>query len=165
MIQKKVCIFGASAVGKTSLVNRYVAGIFNDKYLTSIGVKIDKKIVKLNDNNVQLMLWDIEGIDRYSGFNRKFIRGASVAIVVVDQSRIQSFQDGLEITRMLKQEQEIPVILVINKSDLPPADAWHSILENESPSLFEAQLQTSAKQNTGVDNLFFDVAKISLNHT
>ncbi|MGJ8679827.1 Rab family GTPase, partial [Paraglaciecola sp.] len=63
MIQKKICILGASGVGKTSLIKQYVEGIFSEKYLTSIGVKIDKKIVELDSSSVQLMIWDIEGID------------------------------------------------------------------------------------------------------
>ena len=82
MIQKKICVLGASGVGKTSLIKQYVEGIFSEKYLTSIGVKIDKKQVQCESHTVQFMLWDIEGIDRYCGFQPKYLRGASAIIIV-----------------------------------------------------------------------------------
>ena len=84
MIQKKICMLGASGVGKTSLVKQYVEGIFSEKYLTSIGVKIDKKQIETAKHIVQLMIWDIEGIDRYCGFQAKYLRGASAFIIVTD---------------------------------------------------------------------------------
>jgi hypothetical protein len=56
MIQKKVCMLGGFAVGKTSLVARFVSSIFSDKYLTTVGVKIDKKTLTVDDRNVMLML-------------------------------------------------------------------------------------------------------------
>jgi len=130
MIQKKLCMLGASGVGKTSLVKQYVEGIFSDKYLTSIGVKIDKKHVQLDDTDVQLMLWDVEGIDRYSGFNPKYLRGAAVVLIVVDHSRPQSLQDALEIAQMTKAVKNVPIVLVINKSDLTPALEWNDLLNS-----------------------------------
>ena len=89
MIQKKICMLGASGVGKTSLVKQYVEGIFSEKYLTSIGVKIDKKQIETAKHTVQLMIWDIEGIDRYCGFQAKYLRGASAFIIVTDHTRSQ----------------------------------------------------------------------------
>jgi len=162
MIQKKLCMLGASGVGKTSLVKQYVEGIFSDKYLTSIGVKIDKKHVQLDDTDVQLMLWDVEGIDRYSGFNPKYLRGAAVVLIVVDHSRPQSLQDALEIAQMTKAVKNVPIVLVINKSDLTPAQEWNDLLNSETQLLFQAQYQTSAKENVGIEGMFIDVAKMSL---
>lgn len=162
MIQKKICMLGASGVGKTSLVKQYVDGIFSDKYLTSIGVKVDKKIVTLDETQVQLILWDIEGVDRYAGFNTKYIRGAAAAIIVVDQTRPQSLHDGLEICRMTKAVKDIPVVLVLNKNDLPASELWEHADRNEVASLFMKKFQTSAKTGAGVEELFQDVAKITL---
>ena len=56
MIQKKICMVGSPSVGKTSLVARYVHSLFSDKYLSTIGVKIDKKTLRVNDRDVTLML-------------------------------------------------------------------------------------------------------------
>ncbi|MEP2652993.1 MAG: Rab family GTPase, partial [Paraglaciecola sp.] len=90
MMQKKICLLGSSGVGKTSLIKQYVEGIFSEKYLTSIGVKIDKKQVETESGQVKLMIWDIEGIDRYCGFQPKYLRGAAAYIIVSDQTRSQS---------------------------------------------------------------------------
>ncbi|GLO60070.1 GTP-binding protein [Vibrio sp. MACH09] len=163
MIQKKICMLGGSGVGKTSLVKQYVEGIFSEKYLTSIGVKIDKKCVSLDDQEVLLMLWDIEGVDRYAGFNAKFLRGAAAAIVVVDQTRPQSLLDGLEICRLVRAAGNIPITLVINKCDLPMAQTWDIAEHSELHTMFREQYQTSAKTGAGVEELFFRVAEFTVN--
>jgi GTPase SAR1 family protein len=58
-VQKKICMLGGFSVGKTSLVKRYVASIFSESYLTTVGVKIDKKTVTLGERVVHLILWRI----------------------------------------------------------------------------------------------------------
>ena len=77
MIQKKVCLVGTSGVGKTSLVAKFVHSIFSDKYLTTVGVKIDKKTVTVDGNEVMLMIWDLAGDDDYQ---RLQTRDADVVI-------------------------------------------------------------------------------------
>ena len=100
-----------------------VEGVFSEKYLTSIGVKVDKKIVDNDSNPVQLMIWDVEGIDRYCGFQPKYLRGASAFIIVTDKTRSQSLVEGADIFRMVKDVSDIPGILALNKSDLETT--WH----------------------------------------
>ena len=63
MLQKKICMLGGFSVGKTSLVRRFVKSIFSETYLTTVGVKIDKKSVALPDKTVDLILWDLAGED------------------------------------------------------------------------------------------------------
>ncbi|HET7777303.1 MAG TPA: EutP/PduV family microcompartment system protein, partial [Rudaea sp.] len=63
MLQKKICLLGAFGVGKTSLTQRFVSSIFSDKYLTTVGVKIDKKAVDVGATPVSLVIWDIAGED------------------------------------------------------------------------------------------------------
>ena len=162
MIQKKVCLLGASGVGKTSLVRQYVEGIFSEKYLTSIGVKIDKKQVTVDDDQVQLLLWDIEGVDCYSGFNARYLRGATAAIIVVDQTRPQSLHEGVEICRLVKSAADIPVLLTINKQDLAPAEGWHDLVESERGEWFHAPFGTSAKTGDGVEPMFLSIANLAL---
>ena len=87
MIQKKVCMLGASAVGKTSLVGRFVQGIFSDKYLTTVGVKIDKKKVSLDSGEMTLMLWDIYGQDEFQTIRDTYLRGATGYLLVADGTR------------------------------------------------------------------------------
>jgi small GTP-binding protein len=162
MIQKKICLLGATGVGKTSLVKKYVEGIFSEKYLTSIGVKIDKKQIELATNSIQLMLWDIEGIDRYCGFQPKYLRGASAFILVADQTRSQSLIEGYEIQQMVKEVADIPGILAINKSDLEASWHWSDNEIEQIKSSFALSFNTSAKTGEGVESMFTELAKLLL---
>jgi small GTP-binding protein len=159
MIQKKICLLGATGVGKTSLVKQYVEGIFSEKYLTSIGVRIDKKQVKIIKQEavkqiVQFMIWDIEGIDRYCGFQAKYLRGASAFIIVTDQTRSQSLVEGLDILKMVKEVVDIPGVLAINKSDLPASWHWSDSELEEIKQNFSHFFNTSAKFGDGVESMF-----------
>ena len=77
MIQKKVCMLGAFAVGKTSLVRRFVHSMFADKYLTTVGVKIDKKQLTHSGKEVLLLLWDLYGEDEFQRVQTTYLRGSS----------------------------------------------------------------------------------------
>ncbi|MGJ8692188.1 MAG: Rab family GTPase [Thalassotalea sp.] len=158
MIQKKICLLGATGVGKTSLVRQYVSGIFDDKYLTSLGVKIDKKIIETANNSVQFLLWDIEGVDQYSAFNPRYLRGASGVIIVVDKTRKQSFIEGYEIYSAVKSLIECPIILAINKSDLNERFSLNDNIEQQR--LFELCFQTSAKTGEQVEEMFIALADL-----
>ena len=152
-------MLGASGVGKTSLIKQYVEGIFSEKYLTSIGVKIDKKIVQCEPDDVQLMIWDIEGIDRYCGFQPKYLRGASAFIIVADKTRSQSLIEGNEIFRMAKDVADIPCILALNKSDLDTTWHWSDAELNEIKQEYCNSFNTSAKTGQGVEDMFTYLAK------
>lgn len=159
MIQKKVCILGPTGVGKTSLIKQFVEGIFSEKYKTTIGVKIDKKQVNKEGRGIQLLIWDLEGIDRYCGFNPRYLRGASAYIVAVDQTRSQSLTEGMEILELAKEHYpDTPAFFVINKTDLPYSWHWS---ENELDSCsqkFALLTKTSAKTGENVESLFNTIA-------
>ncbi len=116
-------MLGAFAVGKTSLVSRYVHSIFSDKYLTTLGVKIDKKSVSLLRGEMELILWDIYGEDEFQKVRMSYLQGAAAYLLVADGTR----RETLDVARSLQQaaEQEIgkvPFVLALNKVDL--ADRW-----------------------------------------
>jgi GTPase SAR1 family protein len=77
ILQKKICMLGGFSVGKTSLVKRYVESVFSETYLTTVGVKIDKKIVDLGERVVNLILWDVAGEDDISTFKMSYLRGSA----------------------------------------------------------------------------------------
>ena len=77
MIQKKICLLGGFGVGKTSLVAQFVHSLFSDKYLTTIGVKIEKKSVPVDETQVELVIWDIYGHDDFQKLRTSYLRGAS----------------------------------------------------------------------------------------
>lgn len=163
MIQKKVCLLGPTGVGKTSLVRQYVDGIFSDKYLTTIGVKIDKKQVAVEDNKVQLLIWDIEGVDRYCGFNPRYIRGASAFVIVVDHTRSQSLLEGIDILQSARKEfPDTPAFFVINKTDLNCEWYWSEEEVSEYENAFTETIRTSAKTGDNVEYLFHAIAEATL---
>jgi small GTP-binding protein len=162
MIQKKVCLLGATGVGKTSLVKQFVEGMFSEKYLTTIGVKVDKKLVDTAKGEVQLMIWDIEGIDRYCGFQAKYLRGASAYIIVTDSTRSQSLVEGLEIHQMAQEVTDVPAILAINKNDLDVAWHWTKEELNGYSKEFDSCFSTSAKTGNNLQELFLRLAEVVL---
>jgi small GTP-binding protein len=92
VLQKKICLLGAFGVGKTSLTRRYVDSIFSDTYLTTVGVKIDKKAVRVGANDVNLLIWDIAGEDDVSAVRTSYLRGAAGYLLVVDVTRAQTLE-------------------------------------------------------------------------
>ena len=82
MTSKKICMLGSFAVGKTSLVSQFVSSIFSDKYLSTVGVKVDRKSVSVKGQDVTLMLWDLYGEDGFQRVQKSYLRGASGYLLV-----------------------------------------------------------------------------------
>jgi GTPase SAR1 family protein len=80
-------MLGGFSVGKTSLVKRYVHSVFSETYLTTVGVKIDKKTVTLSDRIVNLILWDLAGEDDINSLRMTNLRGAAGYVLVADGTR------------------------------------------------------------------------------
>lgn len=160
MIQKKVCMLGTFAVGKTSLVRRFVESIYSDKYHTTIGVKIDKKLVQLENSELMLILWDIEGTETEFELRKSYLRGAAGYLLVADGTRQDTLYKALALqTRVEEIVGPLPFLLLMNKADL--ADQW-SISERETTALKEKGwevIQTSAKTGLGVEEAFHALAK------
>jgi small GTP-binding protein len=160
MIQKKVCMLGTFAVGKTSLVRRFVESIYSDKYHTTVGVKVDKKVVKLGNNEVSLLLWDIEGTESEHELRKSYLRGAAGYLLVADGTRQDTLYKALAIqTRAEETIGKVPFLLLMNKSDL--TEQW-AISERETAALKEKGWEvigTSAKTGTGVEEAFLTLAK------
>jgi len=156
VIQQKICLVGSSAVGKTSLIRRFVDGVFSDRYLTTIGVKVDKKQIQIEQEQIQLMVWDIEGIDQYHHFQPRYLRGAAAVVLVADQSRENTMTEALSIYFQLREIMEAPVFLVLNKADL---DSRLSDIDKLKECPFKAIVSTSAKTGDNVELMFDIVAK------
>src|SRR5215211_7084781 len=89
VVQKKICMLGGFSVGKTSLVKRFVESVFSETYLTTVGVKIDKKTVDLGERAVNLILWDVAGEDDISAVRMSYyyLRGCAGYVLVADGTR------------------------------------------------------------------------------
>jgi len=119
VLQKKICMLGGFSVGKTSLVKRYVQSIFSEAYLTTVGVKIDKKIVDLSDRTVTLILWDLAGEDDINTFRMTNMRGAAGYVLVADGTRSSTLDVALSLRQRVEAEYgPLPFVLLLNKSDL-----------------------------------------------
>lgn len=163
MIKKKICMLGAFSVGKTSLVQRFVKSIFSDKYLTTVGVKIDKKTVEVGAQQVDLLLWDIYGEDQFQSVQSSYVRGASGYFLVVDGTRRATLTTAFDILKRMKADiGDIPFILLFNKADLE--DEWE-IDDNTIEDLSKegiTMLKTSAKTGIGVEDAFLRLAEKTL---
>src|SRR6478672_9470880 len=117
MIRKKICMVGLYGVGKTSLVKRYVESIFDERYHTTIGVKIDKKDVVVDGRDVSLAIWDMAGEDEIAQVRLSHLRGASGYLLVADGTRRASVDKALELrSRIEQQTGALPFVLVVNKA-------------------------------------------------
>jgi len=155
MLQKKICMLGSFSVGKTSLVRRFVESIFSDAYQTSIGVKIDKKVVRAGNEDVTLVLWDIHGEDVYQKIRMSYLRGMSGYLLVVDGTRRQTLDDALALNeRVIQEAGKVPAVLVLNKSDLTEKWEIDSTRESELTAAGWNILRTSAKTGASVEEVF-----------
>jgi small GTP-binding protein len=155
LLQKKICMLGSFSVGKTSLVRRFVHGIFDDKYQTSIGVKIDNKTVDVVGERVLLLLWDIYGEDRFQKVQMSYLSGISGYLLVVDPTRRETLAEALELQeRVRRAKGEVPSILALNKCDL--LEDWDIELDRVAQLEQHGQMviRTSAKTGEGVELAF-----------
>jgi len=168
MIRKKICLLGDFAVGKTSLVRWYVDRQFSDQYLSTIGVKISRKLLdystpEIHDRSVQMVIWDIEGSTEFKGIPSSYIQGAHGAIVVGDLTRGDTLKHvEAHLAQFLEANPSGVVVTAFNKSDLvtvqPPSRDFTS-----GNKRILAAVQTSAKTGDGVDQLFDILARQFIN--
>lgn len=155
MIQKKICMLGAYAAGKTSLVRRFVHSIFSEKYQTSIGVKVDRKEVDVSGDPVLLMLWDLAGEDEFQRVRTSYLRGSSGYFFVVDGTRRETLESARRIRATASDAVgDVPAVIAINKVDL--TDAW-TLGDDDVDALTEEGwkvFKTSARDGTQVDQAF-----------
>ncbi|MBV6621646.1 MAG: GTP-binding protein [Rivularia sp. (in: Bacteria)] len=159
MLQKKICMVGAFATGKTSLVAKYVYSIFSEKYQTTVGVKIDKKLLQVKEQEVNLILWDLYGEDEFQKLRTSYLRGSSGYLLVIDGTRKSTLQTALDLQKRVEDSiGKVPFIVVLNKWDLQ--DEWE--LEAESIEAIENQgwivFKSSAKTGLNVEEIFYTLA-------
>lgn len=155
MILKKVCMLGGFAVGKTSVVRRFVDSIFSDAYLTTVGVKIDKKLMTAKGQPISLMLWDMAGEDAFHTVQMSYMRGAHGYLLVVDGTRAATVQTALSLkTRVEDAVGILPYVVLVNKADL--RHQWELTDADLDSLRMDAVLvaETSAKTGDGVEDVF-----------
>lgn len=166
VIQRKVCLLGAFAVGKTSLIRQYVEGCFDDKYLSTIGVKISRKAVQLEGGALTLILWDLAGSEEYNGVQMSYLQGAAGGIIVCDVTRAETLEEWRRYTLRLRQSNpQARIVLVANKADLTAsrvlsdADLHAAAVACAADGAVPEYLLTSAKTGENVEAAFLCLAQ------
>jgi small GTP-binding protein len=160
MIQKKVALLGAPAVGKTSLVRQYVESRFDEKYLSTIGVKVDKKSLRVNEQDMTLMIWDVAGPDEYFPVRSEYVRGASGYLLVLDGTRPETLSAGLKIVDQMNREVgKLDYVMVLNKLDLV---AQWKIPDEALRQCSCSIVRASAKTGEGVERAFTALTELMI---
>ncbi len=157
MISKKVILTGSFGVGKTSLFNQFIFNQFSDKYLTTIGVKVNKKVLNIGGQDLSLLLWDIAGEVSQDKVPTSYFLGTSGIIYVMDLSRPSTFVNWQTDMALLKELLPYSAVMTVaNKKDLLSAVE----LEQMMASLHSTpDFVTSAKTGENVEQLFYELGK------
>jgi hypothetical protein len=153
-------MLGGFAVGKTSLVARFVSSMFSEKYQTTVGVKIDKKMVKVGETEVMMVLWDVQGKDDMQKMRSAYLKGSSGYVMVVDGTRGPTLDVAEEVQQMANELLgSVPFVVFINKADLE--DQW-DLTEDAIRRLAQKGwfiFKTSAKTGMSVEEGFQTLAR------
>ena len=162
MIQKKICMVGLFGTGKTSLVQRFVHSRFSERYLTTVGVKIDRKEVEVDGAGITIVLWDLAGRDGHEDITASYLRGAHGILYVADGTRRETCDQLPELRALARDAAgDVPGLLALNKADL--ADQWALARREEEALARDWDLvRTSAKTGDGVEDAFRRLGRAAL---
>lgn len=160
----RITMLGDSAVGKTSLISKFLNQNFDENYLTTIGKdKLEKKVVMKDGNEIKLIIWDTAGQERFHSIATSTIKGSHGIILTFDLTKKSSF-NSLEswLNDIKENSNEVPVVIFGNKCDL----FENYEVENEEAKKFAKEhnlqyFETSAKQNVNVQEGFNSIAEIA----
>ena len=159
---RKVCMLGDPSVGKTSLVRRFVLDVFDDSYIPSIGMKVTKKQIILEDESLDLilMIWYILG-SKSSRFDSVYYKGVKGVLLVSDVSR-ENTADSIPkwLSGLFEITGDVPVVLIGNKIDLiEDKNTIEKKIEGYCKKYNSELLFTSAKTGDNVENAYLHLAK------
>ncbi len=168
---KKVCLVGDPAVGKTSLVRRFVLDQYDDSYISTIGAKVMKKEVAfgIEDRNYQvsLMIWDVMGQKHFRIIESVAFEHVTGGLIVCDLTRKETL-DNVDywVKALTKISGDIPLIILANKNDLKDeaqysAEDVKKIAENYNADSY----MTSAKTGINVETTFETLARLIIKET
>lgn len=155
-VSKKIALLGTHAVGKTSLISRFVTREFPNEYLTTIGLRVDQKTVELDDQTIELIIWDIAGQDDPVRIPQYYLNGAHGYIFVIDLSRESTWavmKHQLEVLEAMMPNAKR--LIAANKKDLLKDADLNSLDIPVTPDFF-----TSALTGENVDDMFHQLATI-----
>jgi small GTP-binding protein len=154
-IQRKVCLLGDYSVGKTSLVRRFVEGQFDDKYLSTIGVRISRRTMMRGDKEINLLIWDLAGAQEFNT-QSSYLVGVTAALIVCDLTRQETLSSYAKYAQQVWAiNRAAPLIFVGNKMDMTNARVITDAELHASSELLRGDyMLTSAKTGQGVEAAF-----------
>ncbi len=153
-------MLGSFAVGKTSLVRRYVESIYNEVYQTTVGVKVDKKVLQVDSTEVTLVLWDLYGEDEFQKMRWSYLRGSAGYLLVADGTRRATLEKALALEQKVREEAgNIPFIFIVNKCDLVQEWELDPSLEAQFAAKNWKVLRASAKTGENVEEAFVQLTR------
>jgi small GTP-binding protein len=170
-ISKKIVLLGDPGVGKTSMIRRFVYDIFDDKYITTLGMKVTKKMIKIDkfgnasNLNLTLMIWDLMGQKEYQYLHKSTYKGTDGAIIVCDITRKQTLDNIPEwVSNLFNITGNIPVVLIGNKCDLSDKSEFRfQELQDLGKVCKATSYLTSAKFGDNVEKVFNELGIKILN--
>lgn len=168
MWQKKTCLIGDFSVGKTSLVRQFVEGRFDERYLSTIGVKVSRRQVQLGSPSalvhLNLLLWDIAGDNGREAITAQYLRGASGAVVVCDLSRRETLESMRQHAKtFLGINPSSAMVFVGNKLDLAEArEVTTAQLAGLAGEFSSPYYEASAKTGQGIEEFFTQLGYLVL---
>ncbi len=162
-LKSKICLIGEKAVGKTSLIRRYVLNMFDDQYITTIGTKVAKKEARVflpeRDMlvDVDMTIWDIMGEKGFRELLKDaYFYGANGILAVADQTRRKTLDDLDDWIDGVEQVVgKVPLLIAVNKSDLLSSAQYGEKDVQQVARAFECGfLLTSAKTGENVEEAF-----------
>ena len=121
--RKKICMLGAAAAGKTSLVARYSGVIVTGGYQSTLGARVTRAVVTVSERLRELVVWDIKGESDFYRIPPAYLLGSDGYVLVADGTRRATVEHALDLRdRMRALTGEIPHFMLINKMDL--RDVW-----------------------------------------
>jgi len=168
-------MIGDFGVGKTSLIRRLVDRQFSDEYLSTVGVKISRKTIILENTKqqenvtAQLLIWDLEGHTKFKGIAPTYLQGASGVLIVADVSRTETVERISEHIKLFSSiNPKGSIIIALNKVDLIDEEKLallveisHSIGQDKVIAVYT----TSAKTGKDVDEIFHKLAYTMVEQT
>jgi len=157
---------GSFAVGKSSLVKRFVHEAFTGEYYTTVGVKIDRKTIEVDSQTIDFILWDLNGEDAFQSVQMSYLRGMHGYFLVIDGTRKSTVDVALQLDHKIQEAfGPTPRICALNKKDLQ--SEWE-LDDNTVESLALPQrpvIHTSASSGAGVEDLFLGMGKLLRDHS
>jgi len=156
-------MIGSFAVGKSSLVKRFVHEAFTGEYYTTVGVKIDRKTIEMDGQAIDFILWDLNGEDAFQSVQMSYLRGMHGYFLVIDGTRKATLDVAIQLDHKIQEAfGPTPRICALNKKDL---GAEWELDEATITSLCLPErpvIHTSASSGEGVETLFHQMGSLLL---